>query len=100
MNRFGFLSVSAIAAIALAVIPTEIVAQQKTLKDQLVGVWTLVSAETIEPNGTKFPLVKGSPIKGFQVFTADGKVSDNRGSRQGRVQRSNENDTGGNESER
>jgi len=71
----AFLSVSAIAAIALAVIPTEIVAQQKTLKDQLVGVWTLVSAETIEPNGTKFPLVKGSPIKGFQVFTADGKVS-------------------------
>jgi len=102
MNRFGFLSVSAIAAIALAVIPTEIVAQQKTLKDQLVGVWTLVSAETIEPNGTKFPLVKGSPIKGFQVFTADGKVSFQiiGGSRQGRVQRSNENDTGGNESER
>ena len=75
MSRFGFLSVSAIAAIALAVIPTEIVAQQKTLKDRLIGVWTLVSAETIEPNGTKFPLVKGSPIKGFQVFTADGKVS-------------------------
>jgi len=29
MSRFGFLSVSAIAAIALAVIPTEIVAQQR-----------------------------------------------------------------------
>ena len=33
-------------------------AQQKSLKDQMVGTWTLVSAETIETNGNKVPLVK------------------------------------------
>jgi hypothetical protein len=75
MNRFGILSIAAIAATTVAIQSTEIVAQQKSLSDQLVGSWTLVSAETIEPNGTKLPLVKGAPVKGFQVFTADGRVS-------------------------
>jgi hypothetical protein len=73
MNQSGILGIAAIAAIALAVNSTGSVAQ--SLKDQLVGSWTLVSAETIEPNGTKFPLVKGSPVKGLQTFTADGRVS-------------------------
>src|SRR5262245_50686029 len=73
MNRI--LSISAIAAIALTMGSTQIVAQQKTLKEQLVGSWTLVSAETIEPNGTKIALVKGTPVKGFHVFTADGRAS-------------------------
>jgi len=75
MNRFAILSIFAIAVIATAINSTESVAQQKTLKDQLVGSWTLVSAETIEPSGTKFPLVKGTPVKGFQIFTADGRLS-------------------------
>jgi hypothetical protein len=75
MNHLGIFSISAIAAMTLAFNCTESVAQQKTLKDQLLGSWTLVSAETIEPNGTKFPLVKGTPVKGFQVFTAEGRVS-------------------------
>jgi len=68
-------SLSVITALGLALLPGSALAQQKTLKDQLVGTWTLVSAESIEPNGTKFPLVKGTPMKGFQVFTADGRVS-------------------------
>jgi Lipocalin-like domain len=75
MNRRSIFILSAITTLGLAMLPGSALAQQKTLKDQLVGTWTLVSAETIEPNGTKIPLVKGTPVKGLQVFTADGKVS-------------------------
>jgi hypothetical protein len=75
MKQFGVLGIAAIAAIALAVNSNGSVAQPKTLKDQLVGSWTLVSAETIEANGNKIPLVKGTPVKGLLIFTADGRVS-------------------------
>src|SRR3954447_5888842 len=61
--------------ISLGLFASAASAQQKSLKEQLVGTWTLVSAESIEPNGNKMPLVKGSPVKGLQVFTADGKLS-------------------------
>lgn len=50
-------------------------AQQKTLKEQLVGTWTLVSAEIIVPDGTRVPLVKGNPVKGLQIFADSGKYS-------------------------
>jgi hypothetical protein len=43
MNRRSILSISAMTVLALAVLPGSAVAQQKTLKDQLVGTWTLVS---------------------------------------------------------
>jgi hypothetical protein len=73
MHRF--VSACAIAAVALGINSSNTLAQQKTLKEQLVGSWSLVSAETVEPNGSKLPLVKGTPVKGFQVFTADGRMS-------------------------
>ena len=50
-------------------------AQEKTVKDQLVGAWTLVSSEVVEPNGARRPLVKGPNVKGLMILTADGKVS-------------------------
>jgi hypothetical protein len=75
MKQFCILGIAAIPAIALAVSSGGSLAQPKTLKDQLVGSWTLVSAETIEPSGSKLPLVKGTPMKGVQVFTADGRLS-------------------------
>ena len=75
MNERRVLILSAIATFGLAFIPSNAIAQQKSLKEQLVGTWTLVSAETIEANGNKLPLVKGTPMKGLLVFTADGRVS-------------------------
>jgi hypothetical protein len=76
MNRFGnSFSVFSMSALALAVMPIGAMAQQKSLKEQLVGTWTLMSATTIEPNGNRMPLVKGTPMKGLQIFTEGGKVS-------------------------
>jgi hypothetical protein len=53
MNRRSILSLSAITALGLAMLPGSAVSQQKSLKEQLVGAWTLVSSETTAANGTK-----------------------------------------------
>jgi hypothetical protein len=53
MNRRSIFTLSAITVLGLAFVPGSTVAQQKSLKDQLVGTWTLVSNEDTEPNGTK-----------------------------------------------
>jgi hypothetical protein len=72
MNQFNVLGYTALLSILFGA--SDASAQQKSLKDQLVGTWTLVSAETIEPSGNKMPLVKGA-MKGLQIFTEAGKVS-------------------------
>jgi hypothetical protein len=75
MERFGMIGVIAFVTAALTLNSGDTIAQPKTLKDQLVGSWTLVSAETIDTSGSRAPLVKGTPMKGLLVFTPDGRVS-------------------------
>jgi hypothetical protein len=62
MNRRSILS--AIAAVGLVMSLNSAMAQTKSLKDQLVGSWTLVSAE---PYGTN--------PKGSYMFDANGRFS-------------------------
>jgi Lipocalin-like domain len=50
MNRRGIISLSAMTALGLALLPGSAVAQQKTLKEQLVGTWTLIEAPQWGPN--------------------------------------------------
>ena len=75
MHRRNIITAFALAARGIVLAPIGAVAQQKSLKEQLVGTWTLVSAESQNPDGTKGPLVKGANVKGLQVFTDGGKVS-------------------------
>ena len=49
MNRYHILSLSLITALGLALLPSSTVAQQKSLKEQIVGSWTYVSADTVAP---------------------------------------------------
>src|SRR5215467_10757827 len=51
MHRRNMLSISAITALGLALMPGSAVSQQKSLKDQLVGAWTLVSTKYKFPDG-------------------------------------------------
>ena len=44
MNRRNIFGLSAIAALGLALLPGSAVSQQKSLKEQIVGTWTFVSA--------------------------------------------------------
>lgn len=64
-----------IAAVLAAILATgQAGAQQKTLRDQIVGAWTFVVAEVVAPDGKKsFPF--GETPKGILIFTADGRFS-------------------------
>jgi ActR/RegA family two-component response regulator len=42
MNRHSILSLSALAAFWLVVLPGSAVAQQKSLKEQIIGTWVIV----------------------------------------------------------
>ena len=72
MNRRNILSLSVIAAFGLALLPSSAIAQQKSLKDQLVGTWTLVSWDQTNKDGTKFQRFTANP-KGFNIFDASGR---------------------------
>jgi hypothetical protein len=73
MNRRNVLSLSLISALGLALLPGSTIAQQRTLKEQLVGTWTFVSATTKRPDGSP---QWGSNPKGLTIFTADGHFSE------------------------
>ena len=53
MKRQSILIISATAVLALVLLPGHAVSQQKVLKEQLVGTWTLVSVDMVLPDGTK-----------------------------------------------
>jgi Lipocalin-like domain len=73
MNRRHLLRISAITALGLAVLPSSAVSQQKSLKDQLVGTWTLTGWEQTRPDGSKLQRFGANP-KGVQVFDANGRA--------------------------
>jgi hypothetical protein len=60
MNRRSNFTSSAIAALVLAALPSG-VAQQGSLRQQLVGNWTLVSYDRTAANGAKTQLFGANP---------------------------------------
>ena len=75
MNRRNILSTSAIVAFALALLTGGAVGQQKSVKEQIVGVWTLVSFDSFDGSGAKIPNMEGSNLKGQSVFADNGRMS-------------------------
>jgi hypothetical protein len=74
MNRRSIFSISAMTVLGLVLVPGSAVSQQKTLKDQLVGTWILVSTQTMASNGTKrYPY--GTSPKGILMFDANGRYA-------------------------
>ena len=74
MNRRNMAQLSVITALALTLLPGSTLAQQKSLKDQLVGSWTLVSAVQMTKEGGKSDRWGPNP-RGFAVFEANGRFS-------------------------
>lgn len=63
-----------IGALALLLATGPAVAQQKSLRDRLVGTWHFVIAEVVAPDGKKsFPF--GESPTGILVFTAGGQFA-------------------------
>src|SRR5262245_59347847 len=71
MNRRSVVTICAMSALGLLMLVGESSAQQKTLKEQLVGVWTVVSIENTAPNGSKRLIYSANP-KGQYIFDAGG----------------------------
>jgi hypothetical protein len=75
MKRRSVLSISAITVLGLALLPSSASGQQKSLKDQLVGAWTLVSSDITAPDGTKRQSYLGSNPKGILILDASGRYA-------------------------
>ena len=71
MNGRIILSLSAITALGLGLLPGDAIAQTKSLKDQLVGTWTFVSSINTRADGTKFDSWGDNP-KGTTIYEANG----------------------------
>ena len=67
------LTVSVVAAFGLALLPTDVLGQQESLKDRLVGTWKIVSVENTRPDGSVIQLFGAHP-KGIAVFDAHGNT--------------------------
>jgi hypothetical protein len=74
MNRRSILTISAMMALGLALLPGSALAQQKSLKEQVSGVWTLVSLEQATPNGTKREPMGANP-KGMLILDSGGRYA-------------------------
>jgi hypothetical protein len=74
MNWWNRLALSATAAVALVALPASAVSQQKSLKDQLVGTWQVVSWEQVRPDGSRFQRFGTNP-KGVHIFDANGRYA-------------------------
>ena len=74
MKRLGILGLSAMLAAGLASSPGSAVAQQKSLKEQLVGTWILVSCDYKVADGTTFPFCVNS--SGSLSFDASGRYTE------------------------
>jgi hypothetical protein len=72
MNRRSILSISAMTVLGLALVPSSAVSQQKSLKEQLVGTWILVSCDQSR-DGTALPRCV-SP-SGSLSFDASGRYT-------------------------
>ena len=74
MNRRTTLAITTTALMCLAVglSATASLAQQKSLKEQVVGTWTLVSSDQVRPDGSKLKQFGANP-NGINIFDANGR---------------------------
>jgi hypothetical protein len=71
MNRHSIFGICAATVLGAALLAENSAAQQKTLKQQLVGIWSFVRTEATQQDGSKI-LPFGQNPKGVNIFTEDG----------------------------
>ena len=74
MRRYNILNISTATLLGFVVLSANAAAQQKSLKEQIVGAWTLVSSEITDNDGTKQPDFGSNP-KGVLIFDSSGKYA-------------------------
>src|SRR5712691_5840075 len=78
MKRRNFVNISAVTILGFAFLVANAIAQQKSLNEQLVGAWTLVSFEATEKDGTKWQDFGPNP-KGILILDAAGRYAQVQG---------------------
>ena len=63
-----------VVLLGLALLPGNAVSQSKSLKEQLVGSWYLVTQIQERPDGSKQEFYGANP-KGINIFSADGRFA-------------------------
>ncbi len=66
------MSTTALLCLAVSLSSSASLAQQKSLNEQLVGTWTLVSSDQVRPDGSKLKHFGANP-KGINVFDPNGR---------------------------
>ena len=74
MDRRIVLSISAVTTFGFVFLAGHAIAQKKSLKEQLVGSWLIVTADNIRPDGSRFQSLGPNP-KGIMMFDANGWFS-------------------------
>jgi|tagenome__1003787_1003787.scaffolds.fasta_scaffold20519679_1 hypothetical protein len=74
MNRRIVMTLSAVAAVGFALFPGNAFSQQKSLKDQLIGTWSLTAWEQTYKDGRKDQAFGANP-KGIQTFEPSGRFT-------------------------
>jgi Lipocalin-like domain len=74
MNRHTALALTTTVLAGVALSAGNAMAQQRSLKEQLVGTWTLVSTEDTAPNGTKQQYFGANP-RGILMLDAGGRYA-------------------------
>ena len=74
MKVLNMVGLSGFTALVLALLAGTALSQEKPLKDQLVGSWTLVSASQMTKEGVKSDRWGPNP-RGRVIFEADGRYS-------------------------
>jgi hypothetical protein len=74
MKRRDILSLSAVAAASLALLPSGAVGQQQSLKDQLTGAWIHVSTKYKFPDG-KTADTMGPNARGIMILDGSGHMA-------------------------
>src|SRR6202162_5340016 len=71
-RRTTLVTTTALLCLAVTLSAGDSLAQQKSLKEQLVRTWTLVSSDQVRPDGSKLRQFGANP-NGINVFDANGR---------------------------
>jgi len=74
MDRRRLLEMMGTAVLGGALTTSGALAQQKSIKDQLVGAWTLLLDDGVKADGTQVPQFGPNPV-GTLIFTPNGRYS-------------------------
>jgi hypothetical protein len=74
MIRRNIFGLSIITTLGVSLLSGSAFCQQKSLKEQLVGTWTIVSNINVAPDGTKRQIFGANP-KGILIFESNGRYA-------------------------